>query len=616
MPKQRLLWLFYRSYFTLVFIIVLGLGWIALYGFEQLLVSRMDDELESHARFVEQSFGSDAFSTNPVELSLVCKRLADATDSRITVVLPSGEVLCDSEKRAADVDQQPLRPEIQAALAGETNRGERVLPGASQKIGYVILPVWRDGRVAAAVQVSASTVPVEQALTLLVKRLALGGLFAMLVAAALGYYVARRLSRPIAEMRIACSRFAQGGLDERLATPDIAELALLANTLNSMAKKLRIQIAELVRQNHQQNAVLTSMVEGVLAVDNRQRIISLNKATAELLGIDEEHARGRSLQEVIRNTDLRRFITRALARKEPIDDDVVVHGSNESVLQARGGALHDAEGRAIGAVVVLDDVTEFRRLEDIRRDFVANVSHELKTPVTSIKGFVETLLDGAMHNPSDTERFLTIVAKQADRLSAIIDDLLSLSKIEQEEEAADIQLERRALKEVLESAIHNCEAKAAERQIELSLNCPAEIHVDVNSQLLEQAVINLLENAIKYSEPGKQVQVQGYPSGNDAMVAVIDHGVGIAAEHLSRVFERFYRVDKARSRKLGGTGLGLAIVKHIVRAHQGRVAVKSTLGVGSTFTITLPLHKDSASDDPARDLPAAAAIAPRDAASL
>jgi two-component system phosphate regulon sensor histidine kinase PhoR len=227
-------------------------------------------------------------------------------------------------------------------------------------------------------------------------------------------------------------------------------------------------------------------------------------------------------------------------------------------------------------------------LEHIRRDFVANVSHELKTPITSIKGFVETLLDGAVRDPLDSERFLRIVAKQADRLHAIIEDLLSLSKIEEKEDSEAIALEAGPVRPVLESAVHACQTAAAEHQISVRLECDGQLRAKLNPLLLEQAVVNLLDNAIKYSEPGREVKISAEAAEGEVLVHVADRGCGIADEHVPRIFERFYRVDRARSRKLGGTGLGLAIVKHIVQAHRGRITVDSTLGVGSTFTIHLP----------------------------
>jgi two-component system phosphate regulon sensor histidine kinase PhoR len=234
-----------------------------------------------------------------------------------------------------------------------------------------------------------------------------------------------------------------------------------------------------------------------------------------------------------------------------------------------------------------------KRLENVRRDFVANVSHELKTPIASIKGFVETLLDGAADDPADRRRFLDIVARQADRLESIIEDLLSLSRIEQSEEAGNLPREPVPIAELLAAVTADCLPRAADRSIRLELSCPDSLVAEVNAPLLEQAVINLVDNAIKYSEPGRTVRLSAdeepaAAGGPAVRIMVEDEGCGIDGEHLPRLFERFYRVDEARSRKLGGTGLGLSIVKHIVQAHDGTVAVQSEPGKGSTFTIRLP----------------------------
>jgi two-component system phosphate regulon sensor histidine kinase PhoR len=238
-------------------------------------------------------------------------------------------------------------------------------------------------------------------------------------------------------------------------------------------------------------------------------------------------------------------------------------------------------------LIVLHDVTHLRRLELVRRDFVANVSHELKTPITSIKGFVETLLAGAIREPENAENFLRIVARQTERLNEIIDDLLSLSRIEKDAERGQIFLTTQRIKGVLAAAIEVCEPKAQERNINVLLDCPDDLRARVNAPLLEQAVVNLVDNAIKYSEKDREVRVEAERSGREVMVRVRDQGSGIAPEHLPRLFERFYRVDSGRSRQFGGTGLGLAIVKHIAQAHGGKVTVQSTPGKGSIFSLHL-----------------------------
>jgi two-component system phosphate regulon sensor histidine kinase PhoR len=259
-------------------------------------------------------------------------------------------------------------------------------------------------------------------------------------------------------------------------------------------------------------------------------------------------------------------------------------------LQAHGTFIKDHDGKSFGALIVLNDITQMKRLENIRRDFVANVSHELKTPITSIIGFVETLSQGAIDDKENAGRFLEIIARHADRLNAIIEDLLLLSRIEgHEEDDSGVVKEASKIKSILSSALLICEPKASTKNIHLALQSPDEIKADVNAPLLEQAVINLVDNAIKYSEEGSHVRVEASAEGEEILIRVIDDGCGIPEEHIPRLFERFYRVDKARSRNLGGTGLGLAIVKHIVNAHGGIIEVESIPQKGSTFTIRIPI---------------------------
>ncbi len=358
-----------------------------------------------------------------------------------------------------------------------------------------------------------------------------------------------------------------------------------------MAAEVDAKIHDIVEQRNEREAILASMVEGVLAVDTEERLIRLNKTAARLVGIDPERAQGRMLQEVVRNRELQQLVADVLAAQKPKEDEILLHdnGSGERYLHAHGTILNDSQNKVAGVLVVLHEVTRLKKLEKVRRDFVANVSHELRTPVTSIKGFVETLLDGAMNNPQELQRFLQIVATQTDRLNAIIEDLLTLSRIEQETEKAEIALTPGSIKSVLEAAIEVCRMKASGKDIHIELSCQEDIQAPINSPLLEQAIINLLDNAIKYSFQNQTIHLSANCGNNEVVIQVRDQGCGIGREHLPRIFERFYRVDKARSRKLGGTGLGLAIVKHIAQAHKGRASVESALGEGSAFFIHLPL---------------------------
>jgi two-component system, OmpR family, phosphate regulon sensor histidine kinase PhoR len=394
----------------------------------------------------------------------------------------------------------------------------------------------------------------------------------------------------VEELCAAASRLAAGHVDAILPSTELAEVAGLTAAFSLLREQVVERGLTIGRQGTQQEAVLGSMIEGVLAIDARQRVVGMNRAAADLLGIDLDGVFRRPIQEVVRNPDLRRFALLAIDCREPVEDDIVLRGGRDRTIRLRGTALRDLSGEG-GAVIVLNDVTDMQRLENVRRDFVANVSHELKTPIASIKGFVETLLDGAMDDPGNSRRFLEIVGRQAERLASIIDDLLALSRIEQSEGSGNLPLEATRIADIFSAVFADCEPRANERSIRLTTDCSEDVVAEVNPPLFEQAVINLVDNAIKYSDQGRTVwmsaAVEVAANGTEVVVRVRDEGSGIDAEHLPRLFERFYRVDKARSRKLGGTGLGLSIVKHIVQAHGGAITVDSTLNVGSTFTIRL-----------------------------
>jgi two-component system phosphate regulon sensor histidine kinase PhoR len=399
-------------------------------------------------------------------------------------------------------------------------------------------------------------------------------------------FISRRIRRPLDEIRRRAEAIGQGNLSERVSSSDMLEIDVLATTINHMADELNERISMITQQRDEENALLACMMESVIAVDVEKRVLKMNQSAQVLFGVNASVC-GKNVMEIIRNNDLRDIIARALASSEPVEGSVSLPDDGRYLL-AHGTTLKGVAGQRIGALVVLNDVTRLHRLEMMRRDFVADVSHELKTPITSIKGFVETLLDEGGKDSEQTKGFLRIVAKQTDRLMAIIEDLLMLSRLEQEDYRRDLPLEEALLKDVVESAIEVCRHKAREKQIEVKPSCASGLRARINAALFEQAIVNLVDNAIKYSPSGSVVRVDTKEDGGEVVLQVRDNGSGIEKEHLPRLFERFYRVDKGRSRQLGGTGLGLAIVKHIVLAHHGRVDVESVLGKGSVFTIVLP----------------------------
>ncbi|MBX7167669.1 MAG: PAS domain-containing protein [Pirellulales bacterium] len=586
MRRRRLIWQFFISFLLVTIGSLLAAGWFASNSFYQFHLAEVNNQLHTQCLLLRAQLAPGFSADNRAGLQAACQAFADATRSRVTLILPNGDVLCDTQQDPRTMANHADRPEFKRAMGSGEGTATRLSATVGERLLYCAVPITRDGQPVAVVRTSLSLQRILQGVRDMQLRIAGAGLGILLLAASLCWYLTRRFAQPLEEIRRGAERFARGELNYKLLVPQTAELADVAEALNQMAAQLEDRIRTISRQGHEQQAMLASMVEGVLAVDPAQRLITLNRAAAELLSCDLRESPGRSLQEVVRSAELRQFVAEALQGRRPLETDVVLPGEEGRVLQAHGTALRDAANGAVGAVIVLNDVTQLRKLENLRRDFVANVSHELRTPITSIKGFVETLLDGAIDNREDAVRFLEIVARQADRLNAIIEDLLSLSKIEQG--AEDIVRGETPLRPILESAMLVCATKASERSIEVKLQCPDDLTALANAPLLEQAVVNLLDNAIKYSDPTSEVQIRADQRNGEVTIAVADRGCGIEADHLPRLWERFYRVDKARSRKLGGTGLGLSIVKHIVNAHHGRVTVESQPGTGSTFVIRLP----------------------------
>jgi two-component system phosphate regulon sensor histidine kinase PhoR len=591
MRKKRLLWQIYPSYLLIALATLAGLAWYATSALRTFYLNRTEDDLLARARLIEKGVRERLLAKEYAELNAECRELGKPSGTRITVILPDGLVVADSDADRAMMENHADRPEVIGALAGRTSRSERVSPTLHESRVYLGMPVVHDGDVLAVLRTSISTAEFEATLRAIQVRIVVGGVAVAVLMAGISLLLSRRIIRPLEQLQRGAERFAHGDLTHKLPVADSREIGVLAETLNQMAAELDDKLRAAVRQRNEREAILSSMVEGVLAVDSRERLIRFNEAAARLLGIDAVRAEGRTIHELVRNVELHKLVADVLASQAPQEGEMVLRDEGERFLRIQGTVLRGAIEGENGALLVFHDVTALKRLERVRRDFVANVSHELRTPVTSIKGFVETLLDGAMHKPEELQRFLTIVATQTDRLNAIIEDLLMLSRVEQEAERAEIAMSPGSVRKVLDGALEVCQRKAAEKNVGVEIVCDDELLLPMNAPLLEQAVINLLDNAIKYSAAGQSVRVEAVREAGEVVIRVCDQGCGIGREHLPRIFERFYRVDKARSRKLGGTGLGLAIVKHIAQAHHGRATVQSTVGQGSTFAIHLPAPK-------------------------
>ncbi|MEM9295282.1 MAG: ATP-binding protein [Planctomycetota bacterium] len=399
------------------------------------------------------------------------------------------------------------------------------------------------------------------------------------------------IHRAMRKLESSATRLAAGSLSTRVSAQGPLHIGRLASTLNKMARQLDDRLSTVVRQRNELGAVLSSMVEGVVAVDLEERVISLNRAGAGLLRAEAGSLIGRPIQEAVRNPRLVELIRDTVRKRKAVTGEMTLRGGIDSTrersLQVQTALLREGSGELLGVLVVLHDVTQLRRLESVRRDFVANVSHEVKTPVSAIKAAIETILDDPDIDVAQARQFMRMIARQSDRLDAIVEDLLTLTRIENESESHDVELTTEPVETIIWGAVETCGAKASAKEIALEVQADPEVYARMNGLMLEQALVNLIDNAVKYSDERTTVRVEMTRDEGEVVVAVRDQGRGVEADHLTRIFERFYRTDKARSRDLGGTGLGLSIVKHAAEALGGRVSVDSEPGVGSEFRIHL-----------------------------
>lgn len=403
-----------------------------------------------------------------------------------------------------------------------------------------------------------------------------------------GVACARWMSAPMAHMTDVALRMTRGELGARVSVMGRRrrELGMLGEAFNTMADQLEHRVHELESQRNQAQAILESMVEGVLALDQEGRVLWLNGSGQRLFGVPSRQAIGKRFIELFRQPAVEELLSEALGQGRPAAREVTVFSPQERIVRFQATPCERGSGAA-ALVLVTQDVTDFRRLEGLRREFVANVSHELKTPLTSIKGLVETLLNGALDDSPTNRRFVSLIDEDATRLTQLIDDLLALSQIESQ----GVSLNRSPVElgPLVESVVASLQPGIGQRRLLVTLGIPSGLSAQADPDRLRQVLANLIDNAVKYNTEGGTITVSVAPQGGWITMTVADTGIGIPAKDLPRIFERFYRVDKARSRELGGTGLGLSIAKHLVEAHGGTISVQSHPGQGSTFSFTLPL---------------------------
>ena len=479
------------------------------------------------------------------------------------------------------------RPGVAVLFAGAIP-GEGSTPGAAAGgVPGAATGGVADGAAEGLIAVLRTTLPERSPLQRrVVSAIIATGVFIFLLSLVFLLVIAQRQMQPLQAIQDAANHFAAGDLEHRLRLEQPREMAAVARTLNSMAAQLSWQLARIRRQRNELEAILSAMVEGVIVLDDSLRIKSMNAAAGQLFEVNAHAGLGKSVIQYLRNSNLADFAERPLRSESPIEESLVIYNRDVVHLQLHGSVVRGDEGKPGGVLIVLNDISRLKRLENMRKDFVANVSHELKTPITSILGFVETLTEGAVEDPDSARRFLRIIGDHTNRLNLIIEDLLSLSRLESFDR--DIPRDWCTVEEIVNRTRADTATLAHSQGIRIVDSYAGNVYAFVNQNLLEQALTNLVDNAIKYSDEGSRVSIDVTNKAGTLTMAVSDAGIGIPREELDRIFERFYRVDRARSRRLGGTGLGLAIVKHIALAHGGKVEITSTLGEGSTFTISVP----------------------------
>lgn len=575
-----------------VFVVLISFGFIAFFldkSLEENSLRNIESSLITQAGLIEPQISREGLNKeDTVSLTTLAKDLGQKASCRITIINVKGKVLADSERLPGEIPQMENhlgRPEIKKALAG--NAGIDIRYSSTLKIDmlYAALPLKDKNETVAVLRLALPLHSVQKTLFTIRKIVLFGLSFALVVAFILGSILAARTVDPINKMIHVSHQFSTGDFSRRVVSGSKDEIGELAATFNKMAQDIEDKISQAKEQNQKLAAIFNSMIEGIIVVDRESRIVSVNPTVEKIFDISKKEAEGKLFLETIRNNDIFEVINNAMAKGESAYGEITliypVHGTFQT------SATPIFTGNTVsGCLVVVHDITEIRRLERVRSDFVANVSHELKTPLTSIKGFIETLLEGALDDKANSRAFLNIIQEHAERLNNLVNDLLSLSHLESKEivlDKRDINVRQQA-----EEVILGFKSQLRKNNIDVKNELPAGLLVKADKNRLEQVFTNLIDNAIKFNKDKGHIKIYCQDIDGKIKITIEDSGIGIPGNDIPRIFERFYRVDKARSRDLGGTGLGLSIVKHIIELHGGSIGVESTEGLGSEFWFILP----------------------------
>ncbi|EAF0970997.1 PAS domain-containing protein [Listeria monocytogenes] len=578
------------SFFILFFVVMVIVGVFSGELMKSTYLNMKESQLEDDAKILLQTTNMENLDLDKdaatIQKSL--DPLGEDIDARITVIDSEGDVVADTKKDPEKLDNHMNRPEVTDILKKGESVGISIRESDSlgYSMLYVAVPIKHEGKTDGVLRISISLESVDTAVAKLWGNLALIFGIALVIIAAISVFIARKITRPVREIIEVSTDLANHKYDSRIHGKISGELQDLSISVNTLAESLETQMFEIKQNEQRLNAIVQNLVSGVMLINVDKQVIMTNRTMYQILG--ETEITGKPFYEVIKSFALSQLIEGTFESKTIKQKEIILYFPREMILDASVSPILGENGDITGIILLLHDITQIRHLENVRSEFVTNVSHELKTPVTALKGFAETLLDGAMYDEVLLKKFLTIIKEESDRLHRLIMDILALSRIEQNPVAENVELVD--VDEVIEQSARTIFEMATEKNIRVIIpeKTSSSVMVETNRDKLQQILINLLSNAINYTPVDGKVEVQLMEQEAEVIIEVTDNGIGIPAKDIDRVFERFYRVDKARSRHSGGTGLGLSIVKHLVENCGGRIEVESQEEVGSTFRVTLP----------------------------
>lgn len=584
--KNRLLIIF-----IVIQLLIIGLSFYYFtnnhsnFYFNQLKIS-----LQNYGELILEEKGDSLISTEQNNLKKMTEKWSEHTGARITIINSQGKVLADSRYDITKMDNHKNRPEVASVFSGsESSEAIRNSDTLNEKMLYLSLPIKRSSQIVGVIRLSRSLNFIQSVLLEDVKNYIVFFLILAAVTIYLTWRLTSSLIHPLEKMTETAENIAKGDFSRRIPVQKYSsEIEKLASMFNYMTDELEYKINEISSEKNKIETILRSMVDGVIAVDLNHKIVLINPKAKEIFRVKDDDVKNKELMSSIFSHRIDMYLEKALEEKKTITKEIIYQNPDRIIMQATFSPIFAENGEINGGIIVFTDITELRKLETVRNDFVANASHELRTPLTSIIGYVDTLLENDIDDPEITEKFLQIIKKESDRLSVLIKDLLNLSKIE----GATPDLKPGNLKNVLEKTAGLLQDKAEKKNIYIEKNIEEELpFVYMVEEQIEQVMINLLDNAVKYTENNGEIKIAAYKKDDSVYVEIEDNGIGIPEEEKDRVFERFYRVDKARSRSLGGTGIGLSIVRNIIKQHGSEINLESREGKGSKFIFSLKIAK-------------------------